>query len=78
MSAAVFVRDLLDGDSSQWVNVARATAIRVLPDDRVEGHWIVLAVFTRRSTVIGRATSRADAEALVEELVERTNGGAAS
>ena len=71
---ALFVRDQ---NGAQWVNLARATAIKVLPDDRVEGHWIVLAVFTRRSTVIGRADSEAGAFQFAEQLAARVNGGGA-
>lgn len=70
--SALFVRDQ---NGAQWVNLARATAIKVLPDDRAEGQWIVLAVFAGRSTVIGRKDTQADAEHLAAQLAARTNAG---
>lgn len=78
MSAACFVRDL-SSDTPSWVNLTRAVSVRVRPSNRLgeEDRWVVLAVFVKWSTVIGKFDSMDEAERFAGAVLVRVNGEAA-
>lgn len=61
-------------DGSQYVNLARAAALRLLPPDPHHDGYAVAAVFAQRITVIAKCDTRDEAQDELDRFALQANG----